>query len=201
MACTLKKLEFLFIFLALPLIIFFWDSTIIVFVTLYLVFILSVVILYFDKTFLLVSLKKKIDWKFVSIFTVSFICLGFIYVLLIDKNLLFIFPKTNFKLWLFVIIVYPFLSVIPQEIVYRVFFFQRYFPKNNNNFNFLIILNMFVFSYGHLVFNNFHAILITAIVSPIFTFAYLKKSFLTCVVLHSLGGQIIFTLGLGKYFY
>ena len=200
MACTLKKLEFLFIFLALPLIIFFWDSTIIVFVTLYLVFILSVVILYFDKTFLLVSLKKKIDWKFVSIFTVSFICLGFIYVLLIDKNLLFIFPKTNFKLWLFVIIVYPFLSVIPQEIIYRVFFFQRYFPKNNN-FNFLIILNMFVFSYGHLVFNNFHAILITAIVSPIFTFAYLKRSFLTCVVLHSLGGQIIFTLGLGKYFY
>ena len=200
MAYTLKKLEFLFIFLALPLIIFFWDSSIIVFVTLYLVFILSLVILYFDKTFLLVSLKKKIDWKFVFIFTVSFICLGFIYVLLIDKNLLFSFPKTNFRLWLFVIIVYPFLSVIPQEIVYRVFFFQRYFPKNNN-FNFLIILNMFVFSYGHLVFNNFHAILITAIVSPIFTFAYLKKSFLTCVVLHSLGGQIIFTLGLGKYFY
>lgn len=200
MAYTLKKLEFLFIFLALPLIIFFWDSTIIVFVTLYLVFILSVVILYFDKTFLLVSLKKKIDWMFVTIFALSFICLGFIYVLLIDKNLLFSFPKTNFRLWLFVIIVYPFLSVIPQEIVYRVFFFQRYFPKNNN-FNFLIILNMFVFSYGHLVFNNFHAILITAIVSPIFTFAYLKKSFLTCVVLHSLGGQIIFTLGLGKYFY
>ena len=200
MACTLKKLEFLFIFLALPLIIFFWDSTIIVFVTLYLVFILSLVILYFDKTFLLVSLKKKIDWKFVLIFTVLFICLGFFYVLLIDKNLLFIFPKTNFKLWLVVIIFYPFLSVIPQEIIYRVFFFQRYFPKNNN-FNFLIILNMFVFSYGHLVFNNIHAILITAIVSPILTFAYLKKSFLTCVVLHSLGGQIIFTLGLGKYFY
>ena len=154
MADTLKKLEFFFIFLALPSIIFLFDSTIIVFLTLYLVFILSLVILYFDKTFLLVSLKKKIDWKFVSIFTVSFICLGFIYVLLIDKNLLFIFPKTNFKLWLVVIIVYPFLSVIPQEIVYRVFFFQRYFPKNNNS-NFLIILNMFVFSYGHLVFNNF----------------------------------------------
>ena len=200
MADTLKKLEFFFIFLALPSIIFFLDSTTIVFLTLYLVFILSLAILYFDKTFLLVSLKKKIDWKFVSIFTVLFICLGFIYVLLIDKNLLFIFPKTNFKLWLVVIFFYPFLSVIPQEIIYRVFFFQRYFLKNNN-FNFLIVLNMFVFSYGHLVFNNIHAILITAIVSPVFTFAYLKKSFLTCVVIHSLGGQIIFTLGLGKYFY
>ena len=52
-----------------------------------------------------------------------------------------------------------------------------------------------------LVFNNVHAILITAIVSPIFTYAYLKKSFFTCVILHALGGQIIFTLGLGKYFF
>ena len=134
MADTLKKLEFFFIFLALPSTIFFFDSTIIIFATLYLVFILSLVILYFDKTFLFVSLKKKIDWKFVSIFTVSFICLGFIYILLIDKSLLFYLPKTNFQLWLVVIFVYPFLSVIPQEVVYRVYFFQRYFPKNNNFF-------------------------------------------------------------------
>ena len=200
MADTLKKFEFFFIFLALPSIIFFLDSTIIVFTTLYLVFILSLVVLFFDKTFLFASLKKKVDWKFVSVFTVSFICLGFIYVFLIDKDLLFIFPKTNFKLWLIVIFVYPFLSVIPQEIIYRVFFFQRYFPKIDN-FYFLILVNLFVFSYGHIVFSNVHAVLVTAIVSPIFAFAYLKKSFLTCVVLHSIGGQIIFTLGLGKYFY
>ena len=64
-----------------------------------------------------------------------------------------------------------------------------------------MFLNLVVFAYGHLVFSNMHAIIITAIVSPIFTYAYLKKSFLTCVILHTLGGQIIFTLGLGKYFF
>ena len=200
MADTLKKLEFFFIFFVLPSIIYFLDSTIIVFVALYLVFILSLVFLYLDKAFLFLSLKKKIDWRFIAIFTVLFICLGFIYILLIDKSSLFILPKTDFKLWVIVMFVYPFLSVIPQEIIYRVFFFQRYFPKIDNLY-FLILVNLIVFSYGHLVFNNIHAILITAIVSPIFTFAYLKKSFLTCVVLHSLGGQVIFTLGLGKYFY
>ena len=145
-------------------------------------------------------MKKKIDWKFIIIFSIIFLCLGFFYILLVNKDLLFIFPKTNFKLWLIVIFIYPFLSVIPQEIVYRVFFFQRYFPKINSIY-FAMALNLIVFSYGHIVFNNLHAILITAIVSPIFAYAYLKKSFLTCVVLHSLGGQIIFTLGLGKYFY
>ncbi len=200
MVNTLRKLEFFFIFLALPSIIFFLNSTIFVFAALYLVFILALVVLYFDKTFLFVSLKKKIDWKFVAIFTVIFLCLSFIYILMIDKNLLFIFPKTNFKLWLLVVFIYPFLSVIPQELVYRVLFFQRYFP-NINNFFFSMLINLIVFSYGHLVFNNVHAIIITAIVSPIFAFAYLKKSFLTCVILHSLGGQIIFTLGLGRYFY
>ena len=200
MANPLKKFEFFFIFLIIPSTIFFLDSSIIIFLTLYLVSILSLVILYFDKTFLFTSLKKKIDWKFVIIFSVVFFFLGFFYVLLLDKNLLFIFPKTNFKLWLIVIFIYPFLSVIPQELVYRVFFFQRYFP-NINRFYFPVFLNLVVFAYGHLVFSNMHAIIITAIVSPIFTYAYLKKSFLTCVILHTLGGQIIFTLGLGKYFF
>jgi len=200
MVNPIKKLEFFFIFLIIPSTIFFLDSSIIIFLTLYLVSIFSLVILYFDKTFLFTSLKKKIDWTFVIIFSVIFFFLGFFYVLLVDKNLLFIFPKTNFKLWLIVIFIYPFLSVIPQELVYRVFFFQRYFP-NINRFYFPVFLNLVVFAYGHLVFSNMHAIIITAIVSPIFTYAYLKKSFLTCVILHTLGGQIIFTLGLGKYFF
>ena len=200
MANPLKKLEFFFIFLIIPSTIFFLDSSIIIFLTLYLVSIFSLAILYFDKTFLFTSLKKKIDWKFVIIFSVVFFFLGFFYVLLVDKNLLFIFPKTNFKLWLIVIFIYPILSVIPQELVYRVFFFQRYFP-DINTFYFPVFLNLVVFAYGHLVFSNMHAIIITAIVSPIFTYAYLKKSFWTCVILHTLGGQIIFTLGLGKYFF
>ena len=200
MANPLKKLEFFFIFLIIPSTIFFLDSSIIVFLTLYLVFTLSLVILYFDKSFSFTSLRKKIDWKFIIIFSLIFLSLSFFYIILVDKDLLFIFPKTNFELWLLVILIYPFLSVIPQEIVYRVFFFQRYFP-NERSFYFLTLLNMIVFSYGHIVFNNVHAILITAIVSPIFTYAYLKKSFFTCIVLHALGGQIIFTLGLGKYFF
>ena len=200
MANPIKKLEFFFIFFILPSAIFFLDSSIIVFLTLYLVFTLSIVILYFDKSFSFTSLRKKVDWKFIIIFSLIFLSLSFFYVILVDKDLLFIFPKTNFELWLLVILIYPFLSVIPQEIVYRVFFFQRYFP-NERSFYFLTLLNMIVFSYGHIVFNNVHAILITAIVSPIFSYAYLKKSFFTCIVLHALGGQIIFTLGLGKYFF
>ena len=80
MANPLKKLEFFFIFLIIPSTIFFLDSSIIIFLTLYLVSILSLVILYFDKTFLFTSLKKKIDWKFVIIFSVVFFFLGFFFL-------------------------------------------------------------------------------------------------------------------------
>ena len=130
MANTLKKLEFFFIFLTLPSIIFFFfNSSTIVFITLYLVFIFSLVILYFDKTFSFASLKKKIEWRFIIIFSFIFLFLSFVYIMLVDKKLLFIFPITNFKLWLLVIFIYPFLSVIPQEVVYRVFFFKDIFLK------------------------------------------------------------------------
>ena len=129
MANTLKKLEFFFIFLTLPSVIFFFNSSTIVFITLYLVFIFSLVILYFDKTFSFASLKKKIEWRFIIIFSFIFLFLSFFYIMLVDKKLLFIFPITNFKLWLLVIFIYPFLSVIPQEVVYRVFFFKDIFLK------------------------------------------------------------------------
>ena len=66
---------------------------------------------------------------------------------------------------------------------------------------FLVAINTLVFSLGHIVFDNIHAVLITAIVSPIFSYAYLKKSFLTCFIIHSIGGQILFTFGLGEFFY
>ncbi len=195
------KLEFFFLFIFLPTLFFVIESTKMIFFVLYLVSLISFIFLKKEKNFDFEKLRKKIDWKFsLTIFVVFFI-MGYFYTILLDPQVLFLFPKENFKLWLIVMILYPALSVIPQEFVYRVFFFQRYKPIFNKNFSVFLITNVFIFSYAHIVFQNIHSVIITAIVSPIFSYAYLKKSFLTCVVIHSFGGQIIFTLGLGKYFY
>ena len=200
MVSTLKKIEFVFIFLLLPTVIFYLDSVIIAFSILYLIFCVSGILLYFDKNFKFFLLKKKTDWRFIFKISIVFIILGFFYTILLDKNLLFSFPKSNVYLWLTVIFVYPFLSVIPQEMIYRVLFFHRY-CQNSNNLFLPLVINLMVFSYAHLIFHNIHALFITAFASPIFAYAYLKKSFFTCIILHSLGGQIIFTLGLGKFFF
>ena len=200
MASSLK-FELFFIYLFLPLFILFFQSKILIFTLLYLVFIFTFLKLGKDKSFKSKTLTKKINWRICFIFFLVFLIFGYLYVLFYDPTLLFSFPKNNFWLWIIVMIIYPFFSVIPQEIIYRVYFYHRYKNLFSDNLLLLTLLNLFFFSFAHIVFNNPHAILITAIASPIFSYLYIKESFFTCVLVHSLGGQIIFTLGLGKFFF
>ena len=200
MASSLK-FELFFIYLFLPLFALIFQSKILIFTLMYCVFIFLLHKLRKDKNFQFKSLTKKINWKisFISFFV--FLIFSYFYVLFYDPTLLFSFPKNNLPLWVTVMFIYPFFSVIPQEIVYRVYFYQRYKKLFSGNLLLLTLLNLFFFSFAHIVFNNPHAILITAIASPIFSYLYIKESFLTCVLVHSLGGQILFTIGLGEYFY
>ena len=195
------KFELFFIYLFLPFLILIFQSKILIFSLMYCVFIFSFLKLRKDKNFKLKSLTKKINWKISFILFFVFLIFGYLYVLFYDSTLLFSFPKNNFRLWVLVMFIYPFFSVIPQEIIYRVYFYHRYKKLFGGNLSLLTLLNLFFFSFAHIVFNNPHAILITAIASPIFSYLYIKESFLTCALVHSLGGQILFTFGLGKYFY
>lgn len=194
------KIEFFFLFIFLPTILFFLPDTKLIFTTLYVVFFFSLWKIKKDKTFKFSKLKNKPDWKFIFLYFLIFSLLGLFYTFFVDKSLFLIFPKESPKVWLLVIILYPFFSVIPQEFIYRVFFFQRYKNILSKNLYLKYLINSLVFSYAHIVFQNYHAVIITALVSPIFHYSYERKSFLTCILIHSIGGLIIFTYGLGKFF-
>ena len=208
MASTIKKklkIEFLVIYFLIPLMVifinfFFSEQKIFVFLPLFLVFFLSLYLLKKTPGFSFDFLKKKTEWKFFFLVSLIFIVSGFVYTIILDSNLLFNFPKNYFFIWVAVILFYPILSVIPQEIIFRVLFFERYSCLFKNQFLYLI-LNSIIFAYIHLVFQNFHAFFITLITSPIFAYAYLNKSFKTCFLIHTVGGQLVFTYGLGEYFY
>jgi len=208
MVNTLKKklvIEFLIIYFLIPLIVisinfFFSEQKIFVFLPLFLVFFLSLYLLKKTSSFSFNSFKKKIDWNFFFLTSLFFLISGFFYTIILDSNLLFNLPKNYFFLWVAVMLVYPFFSVLPQEIIFRVLFFERYSCLFKNQFLYLI-LNSIIFAYIHLVFQNFHAFFITLITSPIFAYAYINKSFKTCFLTHTIGGQLVFTYGLGKYFY
>ncbi|WP_010135596.1 CPBP family intramembrane glutamic endopeptidase [Ochrovirga pacifica] len=136
---------------------------------------------------------KKVGYRSFIIFTATYI-----YIRHNDPDLLFISITTQPWLWIKMMILYTFLSVIPQEYVYRVFFFYRYRKLTYSAQHFYLI-NAFLFSIAHLMFHNWLVMIMTFIGGYIFAFTYSKtKSWFWVSVEHTIYGGWLFTVGYGK---
>ena len=99
-------------------------------------------------------------------------------------------------------ILYPLASVTAQEIMYRVFFFHRYKPLFGGDAQDAIVLNAVLFSFSHIIFQNVTTLIIAFLGGLLFAWRYhSSKSYWALVIEHALYGNLIFTVGLGKYFY
>ncbi|MEM6677342.1 MAG: CPBP family intramembrane glutamic endopeptidase [Pseudomonadota bacterium] len=111
------------------------------------------------------------------------------------------FPTRAPERWLLVMMLYPIVSVLPQELIFRPLFFRRYgglFPSLNA----AILANGLVFGIGHLFYQNPVAIGMTTFSGLIIGWAYARSgSFLLACILHAAGGMLVFTMGLGRFFY
>lgn len=104
-------------------------------------------------------------------------------------------------LWVLIMCLYPILSVIPQEIIFRLHFFTRYKHIFKTN-ELMIIASGLAFGMAHIIFENWVAPLLCAIGGMMFALTYHRKRSLALVSLeHALYGDFIFTIGLGYYFY
>lgn len=110
-------------------------------------------------------------------------------------------PRYATGLWLMILALYPLLSALPQELLFRPLFFRRYghlFPGRDA----AVLANGALFGFAHLMFWNWPAVLMTFVGGLIFARAYLGRGgFPTAVALHAVCGAIIFTSGLGRFFY
>jgi hypothetical protein len=112
------------------------------------------------------------------------------------------FPLYRPNIWLLVLLVYPLLSVIPQELVYRTFFFHRYGPLFGGARWFAILANGALFGFAHIIFNNWIAVAGSAVVGTIIAYRYwMTRSFWAAWLEHSLYGCLVFTVGLGMFFF
>lgn len=110
-------------------------------------------------------------------------------------------PRYRPELWLTIMLLYPFLSALPQEIIFRALFYRRYGPLFPDG-RVTLAVNAAVFSFAHVFYQNPVAIALTLVGGVIFAWTYQRTgSFPLVVILHALAGQIIFTSGLGIYFY
>ncbi len=110
-------------------------------------------------------------------------------------------PLERTSLWLFIMVAYPVFSVWPQEVVYRAFFHHRYrsilpgvLPR--------ILISALVFGFMHVVFLNWLAPAMTLAGGLLFAWTYERsRSLLAVSIEHALWGQLVFTIGIGWYFY
>lgn len=110
-------------------------------------------------------------------------------------------PSTRLKRWLKLLVLYPFTSVLAQEFVYRVFFFHRYGALFKDH-RALILVNGLVFAFAHVLFRNWIALGLTFAGGMLFAWRYDKtRSFWAIWLEHTLWGWLIFTIGLGNYFF
>lgn len=110
-------------------------------------------------------------------------------------------PRQHTLLWAAIMVLYPLLSVWPQEMLYRAFLFHRYAPLFASN-AVLIAVSALAFGYAHIIFLNWIAIAMTAAGGLLFARDYARHGSLrlTCLE-HSLYGCLIFTIGLGRFFF
>lgn len=124
-----------------------------------------------------------------------------IFMMFFMPDMFFSLIKENPVLWAAVIVLYPLLSVYPQELVYRAFFFHRY-KKIFKNKEHMILINAFLFGFMHIIFHNWIAVILTIGGGYLFAKLYIKTHSLSLLfIAHSLYGCMLFTIGLGEFFY
>lgn len=111
------------------------------------------------------------------------------------------FPREAPLMWLAVMVLYPLLSVWPQEMLYRAFLYYRYEPLFGHGWGYVAV-SALAFGYAHVILLNWVAVAMTALGGYLFARDYARHHslFLVCLE-HALYGCVIFTVGLGRFFY
>lgn len=124
-----------------------------------------------------------------------------IVVLVFRPELFLGFPRSEPVDWAFVMVFYPLLSVYPQELLFRSFLFQRYAPLFGDGTG-MVAASAAAFGFVHIAFGNWISVLLSTAGGWIFASRYRRsRSLFTVSVEHGLYGMLMFTVGLGIYFY
>jgi membrane protease YdiL (CAAX protease family) len=111
------------------------------------------------------------------------------------------FLRQHPAFWAVVMVLYPVLSVYPQGLLYRAFFFERYGEFLPAKWT-MIVASAAAFAFVHIIFRNWLAVGLTLAGGLLFATRYAETgSLATSSFEHALYGCWLFTVGLGQYFY
>jgi membrane protease YdiL (CAAX protease family) len=177
-----------------------------VFIALLPVLAVILMLLSVDRTF---SLRRELTRGF-SLRQFFYILLTFAvgggivatYVAQYHPELFLEFPRNRPETYTRIMLLYPLMSVLVQELVYRTFFFHRYGLLFGSWWWAAILLNGVLFGLGHIVIGTPLAIYGTMATGALFAWRYaMTRSFWAVFIEHTLWGALVFTVGLGRYFF
>ena len=141
------------------------------------------------------NVKRLILVRFLGIAILTTL---FIYLFQREDLFNVVIPKP--RLWISFVLVYSFISVIPQEFIYRSFFFKRYRSLFKSEFTFLLI-NSMLFSFAHIWFRSWVVLGFTFVGSVLFNSTYKRtNSLLILCIEHAIYGSWLYTVGYGELF-
>jgi membrane protease YdiL (CAAX protease family) len=118
----------------------------------------------------------------------------------LTPDLLFSFVKRSPIFWAAIMVLYPLVSVFPQEVLFRAFFFHRYEPLFGSRWG-MVAASALAFGWVHIIFGNWISVALTAVGGVLFAATYRKSGSLMLVCIeHALFGNFIFTIGIGRFF-
>lgn len=148
-----------------------------------------------ENRFSLIANWRFILFRFTIIALVVFLAIRFVLHVPFFADL-----EHNRKLF-YMILMYPLLSVLPQEIIFREFFFYRYALLFKSS-SLLMAANIVLFVFAHLYFGSWIVTVFTLVGGTIFTLTYRQtRSLLVVSIEHTLYGLLVLSSGLGEYFY
>ncbi len=130
-------LELIILFIGIPVLIYFYMhksddflniKSFLVPLFLSIVAISITVFLWIDKSFIFRRLKKLSHFKYyikeIFHFFIPIVIISIVLTYFLFPKDLFILPRKEFFLWCLIMVFYPIFSVLPQGILFRVFFFS-----------------------------------------------------------------------------
>lgn len=202
---TFAVFEFIVLFLAVPLILYFHATRWNVHVGLWLVTLYALVLWRRTDDFTWHKLWHGNRWpveqrKIALLRFCGATALVILLTRFIAPERMFGFPLQRPWFWLLVMVLYPILSVIPQEFLFRSFFFQRYRVLFSTPLA-LITSSALCFGFVHIVFHNFVSPTLCVLGGTIFAYSYHQHHSLKWAVIeHAAYGCMVFTIGIGFYF-
>ena len=143
--------------------------------------------------------ERRLAWTLVRVLPAMLAMVALLHR--IHPDWLFSFVSSHPKFWLLVMFAYPVLSVVPQGVIYRAFFRERYaslFPNSAMR----TLVAAACFSFCHVFFLNVWALLLTFVGGVLFWRTYEKTgSLLLANIEHAVYGDLVFTIGYGGFLY